>query len=85
MAYFTVINFGRVLTEAEQASLDNYTAGQVTAGTTDGNLYEWTVNSTDGQPISTNKVRMWSTLESGNGFLAIGSTFTPPPVSTKIY
>jgi len=81
MAYFTNVNYGRALTTAEQASVDEYMSAQTTAGTTDGNLYGWSVVNSELVGI----FRIWSTLESGNGYLALANSFSPPPNSTKIY
>jgi len=89
MAYFTQTNLGRAFTADEQTSRDNYIAAQVAAGTTDGNMYTWTIQqpttTDDGLSAPTQNVRMWSTLEAGNGFLTLINSFTPPPVSAKIY
>jgi len=82
MAYFTQMKLTRDLTTEEQAAIDNYVNGQVTAGTTDGNLYLWTISGSEAATFKA--VRMWSTIESANGYKAIAAGFTPP-VDTKIF
>jgi hypothetical protein len=82
MAYFTEVVYGRTLTEAEQTSVDNYLSEQVTAGTTDGNLYLWGIS---GKDAATSSVRMWSTQESGSGYISLVNSFSPPASSAKIY
>jgi len=81
MANFTEVDYGRTLTAAEQTSIDGYVSFQTTAGTTDGNLYNWSIS---GSEIG-KSIRMWSTLEAGNGFITLVSSFTPAPISAKIY
>ena len=81
MAYFTKIIYGRTLTEAEQTSVGNYLSEQVTASTTDGNLYSWGISGSDGFA----RVRMWSTQESGSGYISLLNSFSPPVTGAKIY
>lgn len=84
MAYFTEINYGRVVTEAEQAQITSYVQGQVAAGTTDGNLYTWSYEVT-AELNGSERVRMWSTIEAANGMLAVVNSFTPPAQSAKVF
>lgn len=81
MAYFTEVVYGRTLTEAEQTSVNNYLSEQVTASTTNGNLYTWEITGNDGAT----SVRMWSTQESGSGYISLVNSFSPPATSAKIY
>ena len=81
MAYFTEVVYERVLTEAEQTSVDGYVSFQTNAGTTDGNVYSWSIVGSE----TGKSVRMWSTSEAGNGYITLVSSFTPAPVSAKIY
>jgi len=79
MAYFTKITALREFTEAEQTQLTNYLEAQTTAGTTDGNVYNWPFNNDYGLPQN---VRMWSTSESATGYQAVLAGFSPAiPVS----
>jgi len=84
MAYFSIVNLastGRELTSEEVTTRDNYLAAQVSAGTTDGNLYSWVYNMNSETGASQEQqVRMWSTLESVNGFKAVFAGFSPPIV-----
>jgi hypothetical protein len=80
MAYFTELNSTRELTPGEHTTIDNYVSGQVTAGTTDGNLYQWTISESNA--IQT--VRMWGTIESANGYKALAAGFTPP-IDAKVF
>ena len=75
MAYFTQMKLTRDLTTEEQAAVDNYVSGQVTAGTNDGNLYLWTISGSEAATFKA--VRMWGTIESANGYKALTDTFTP--------
>ena len=80
MAYFTELNNTRELTPGEHTAIDNYVSGQVTAGTTDGNLYQWTISESNAiQPV-----RMWGTIESANGYKALAAGFTPP-IDAKVF
>ena len=80
MAYFTRLteNTERTLTEAESTQLNNYIAAQVSAGTTDGNLYTWT-----GIPNSAN-FRIWSTQAAATGYQSIFQAFSPA-ISLSVY
>ena len=79
MAYFTKITATRELTEAEETQLTNYVEAQLTAGTTDGNVYNWSFNNDADLPQN---VRMWSTSESATGYQAVLQGFSPSvPVS----
>ena len=83
MAYFTEVDFSRALTSAEQSSIDSYISDQLTAGTTDGNSYQWTYQNSDTPGIQ--KTRMWSTTEAANGFISICNSFSPAATSAKVY
>ena len=83
MAYFTKVDFGRTLTSAERSSINGYIVDQITAGTTDGNLYQWTYQSGD-TPVIQN-TRMWSTTEAANGYIAVCNSFSPAATSAKVY
>ena len=72
MAYFTKITTLRDLTTEEATQLNDYVATQVTANTTDGNIYSWTTST-----LETQTVRMWSTSESATGYQAIMAGFSP--------
>ena len=93
MAYFTKVDFNRALTADETTSKDNYIAAQVAAGTTDGNVYQWnvTVTTTDAAPedlpapLPVQYFRLWSTLDSANGYIALANSFSPPATNAKIY
>ena len=79
MAYFTKITALRDFTEAERTQLTNYVEAQTTAGTTDGNVYNWLFNNDSDVPQN---VRMWSTSESATGYQAVLAGFSPAvPVS----
>ena len=72
MAYFTEITTPRELTESESSQLTSYVSTQVTAGTTNGNIYTWQISAS-----GTQNVRMWSTSESANGYKSIMAGFSP--------
>jgi type IV secretory pathway component VirB8 len=76
MAYFTEMTTQRYLTESESAEISSYVNTQQTAGTTDGNIYSWTVNN---NPDLTNvpNIRMWGTIESANGYKNLLAGFNP--------
>ena len=76
MAYFTYVPEPRELTEAEQTQVDSYVSAQMTAGTTNGDRYVWTINSTPEVELD-QKVRMWGTIESATGYQALFAGFSP--------
>ena len=76
MAYFTYVPEMRELTEAEQAQVDGYVSAQMTAGTTNGDRYVWTINSEPDVEL-VQKVRMWGTIESATGFKTLFAGFSP--------
>ncbi len=80
MAYFTRLTNTetRALTEAEKTQLQNYIAAQVVAGTTDGNLYNWT-----GLPYSAN-FRIWTTQAAATGLQSLYQGFSPP-IAMSVY
>ena len=82
MAYFTYVTQSRELTEAELASVNSYVAAQVTAGTTDGNRYNWPVTNSETGAVQL--VRMWGTSESATGYQAVFAGFNPA-VSVSVY
>jgi len=73
MAYFTRLteNTERTLTEAESTEINNYVAAQVSAGTTDGNLYVWS-----GSPDSAT-FRIWTTQAAATGYQSIFQSLSP--------
>jgi len=78
MAYFTYVSEPRNLTEAESAQVDGYVSAQMTAGTTNGDRYVWTINSDpEVEPVQKQKVRMWGTIESATGFKTLFAGFSP--------
>jgi hypothetical protein len=82
MAYISMITEPRELTEAEGTQLANYTTAQTNAGTTNNAVYTWTVASIDGHApdpdqIVNQNVRIWTTVESANGYKAIMAGFSP--------
>ena len=80
MAYFTRLTNTetRELTEAEITQRQNYIDAQVSAGTTDGNLYSW-----NGTPDSAS-FRIWSTQATATGFQSIYQGFSPP-IAVSVY
>jgi len=87
MAYISMITDPRELTEAEGEQLTTYITAQVTAGTTNGNLYTWAlavVPGPDPAPAGSQNVRMWSTSESATGYQTILAGFSPA-VSVSVY
>ena len=80
MAYFTRFTDAetRELTEAEQTQRQNYIDAQVVAGTTDGNVYDWT-----GAPESAN-FRIWTTQAAATGFQSIYQGWSPP-IAMSVY
>ena len=83
MAYFTYVPEPRDLTEAEQTQLDSYVSAQMTAGTTNGERYVWTINSAPEVEL-VQKVRMWGTIESATGFKTLFAGFSPA-VTVALY
>ena len=77
MAYFTQLNGNRDFTEAEKAAINSYVAGQKAAGTTDGNIYRWTVESQDPAVPDSRTTRMWGSVESANGYKDLLASFNP--------
>ena len=73
MAYFTNIVNSRELTASETAERDAYVAAQVTAGTTTGQKYLWGIPGTE----TYLSVKMWSSIESANGFKDVYASFNP--------
>ena len=80
MAYFTRLTDTetRGLTEAEKTQRQNYIDAQVSAGTTDGNLYSWT-----GTPDSGN-FRIWTTQAAATGMQSLYQGFSPP-IAMSVY
>ena len=76
MAYFTYVTQVRDLTEAESAQVNSYVSAQMTAGTTNGDRYVWTINSEPDVEL-VQKVRMWGTIESATGFQTLFAGFSP--------
>jgi len=81
MANFThLVQPARQLTEAEDAQRTAYVNAQISAGTTDGNLYSWAYGI-DG--IS-NQFRIWTSEAAANGMRDLYAGFTPP-MTVKVY
>ena len=80
MAYFTRLTNTetRELTEAELTQRQNYIDAQVSAGTTDGNLYNWY-----GAPGSAD-FRIWTTQAAATGFQSIYQGYSPP-IAISVY
>jgi hypothetical protein len=77
MANFTLYVKDRDFTEAEQAVVNSYMQTQVTAGTTNGVRYTWGIIE-QGPEGAKQTVRMWSNIESANGYKDILAAFNPP-------
>ena len=72
----------RELTDAEGDQLSTYMTAQVTASTTNNTVYTWAITSTDGHTsgggeAQLQNVRLWTTVESANGYKAIMAGFSP--------
>jgi hypothetical protein len=85
MANFThLVQPARQLTEAEDAQRTAYVNAQISAGTTDGNLYSWAYGIDEtGKPIS-NQFRIWTSEAAANGMRDLYAGFTPP-MTVKVY
>jgi hypothetical protein len=80
MASFTYIIKTREFTAEEMTAMENFVTAQVTAGTTDGILYDWPYGGT-----SPRQVRMWSTEASAVAYAEFIDAFTPPGNAAKVY
>ena len=78
MAIINKTIWGRDLTEAEISTIGTYIAG-LPAGETDGITYIG--EQSDKRQIF---VRIWSTTEAANSFVALQNTFSPAPLSTQV-
>ena len=81
MAIVTKVNWGREITEAEVTSIRAYAANAVTAGTTDG---VWYIGQTTEDTLTTTQLRVWTTTDAANGFIAVVNAFSPAPTSAEV-
>ena len=75
MAITTTVVWGRNLTQAESAELNNQVAIDVAAGETDGT---YTGNNMTGV------IRTWISTDTANAWISFVNTFSPPPTSAIV-
>lgn len=80
MAIKTKIALARNYTADELAKFNAKLAEATAAGTTDGSAQD--LEDPPGSPTAS--VRVWTTIEAANDWLALLNSFNPPPVSASV-
>lgn len=79
MAFKSKIRFGREVTGAERAIIEDELLQAINDGRHDGNP----VRENEGNVTLKNTIREWATLEDATAWVALMNTFTPPPLGAE--
>ena len=80
MTIKTKVYPGRIFLKAEQNAVELKLSEAVAAGTTDGQVTRVPLDNT----TLRSAIRVWSTLEAANDWIAFINTFTPAPISAEV-